>query len=238
MTTLKRRRKRYLDRDVEEKLAALILRGYSAKQIETELSTDEKYAGRLPQLRTLQRIVSEPNGLRDAAATWSINDTPADDLRLVLDVWAAVLVESDGRVHRLTVEEAQSILRVRKAAPWLEGWPVWLVAREYLTRVASNEDTTDLDLFLALVSPPSMNWDQSCRREQLRARIHADKWPTRALFASSTALGGWLVAQGWPEQMVKESPMKFETQEDPAIEMEFYPDQAGAPDGEQGGRGT
>jgi hypothetical protein len=102
-------------------------------------------------LRTVQRIAA--GAARDTTGPWRIQDFSPDGVRLILDVLATVVIETDGRKNQLTQAEAGWVLSVRKGAPSMPPWESWLTARFYMGRQADKDrdakETVDLDCLLA-----------------------------------------------------------------------------------------
>jgi hypothetical protein len=138
---------RRMDREVRDAIEALILEGYSAAQAYRELS--QRWAPpRLPTLRTVQRVAAQLQR-PDRSGTWTLNNVPAEEARVVLDVLRSAIEETEGRVEGLTIAESEQIVRLHHAAPDLEAAMLWRLARLYMAREARGEGTADLDCLLA-----------------------------------------------------------------------------------------
>ena len=147
MTTLRGRR--YIDADVQEAIQELALRDHTPSQILRKLERKKRYKGRLPVLRTIQRIARELT-FDDYSGRWSLKDYDGEGGRLILDVLGKLLSNSRGKEGQFTKAEANWVLKIRQAAPDLDLWKAWLLARLYMLRERNNADTDDLDAFLAL----------------------------------------------------------------------------------------
>src|SRR5262249_23598131 len=107
-----------------------------------------KYADRLPTLRTVQRIVSERTP-RDNSGPWTLGTADTVHARVVLDVLAAVVDETEGHNASFTQEEAKWGVQVSAVAPDLPPYERWRIARLYMGRASRGEPMDDLDGFLA-----------------------------------------------------------------------------------------
>ena len=149
MIAMKRQRHPKVDLDMQAEIERLALKNWGATQIHTHLERQETLADRkLPTVRTVQRIVA---GLspRDSSGPWHIQDADSGEARLILDVLAAVVTETEGRKFQLTRAEADWTIRIRRAATNIPTWETWMAARFYMAREAAGEETADLDCLLA-----------------------------------------------------------------------------------------
>ena len=118
-------------------------------QILGEFEHKKRYKGRLPVLRTVQRIVRERT-VEDRSGPWSRRDTPSEGVRLILDVLRTAIISGGGKVRQFTKAEAEWVLKIRMAAPNWDGMnKVWILTRLYMIREQTQADTDDLDAFLA-----------------------------------------------------------------------------------------
>jgi hypothetical protein len=136
-------------RQAIERIAAS--RDASARAIIEELNGDRRYAGRVPEERTIQQIIRPFRGdRRDPSGQWSLAAVAPRDAgaaSLVLDALQAAYVASDGRVTTVTNAEAEWIERIARARPDLPPEDWYAYARMFLVR---GDDTEDLQLSLAL----------------------------------------------------------------------------------------
>lgn len=146
---MKRQKHPKVDLDMQAEIERLALMNWGATQIHTHLERQEALVDRkLPTVRTVQRIVA---GLapRDSSGPWHIQDADSGEARLILDVLAAVVTETEGRKSQLTRTEADWTVRIRRAATNIPTWETWMTARFYMAREAAGEETVDLDCLLA-----------------------------------------------------------------------------------------
>jgi hypothetical protein len=139
---------RDMDGDVQAEIQNLALAGWGATQIGKHLDAQEQFLGRVPPLRTIQRMVADVQ-TRDSSGAWRVPEADPTEVRLLLDTLAAVIERSQGRITGLTKAEAGLVVRIHQAAPELELINVWLLARVYRGREARDEPTADLDAMLA-----------------------------------------------------------------------------------------
>jgi hypothetical protein len=115
----------------------------------------------LPNIRAVQREVEKVN-VEKSTGTWGVEKDNGEDARLILDVLADVIIQTEGRKTSFTKEEACWVLNLRKVAPDARPYNVWLIAREYM--VLNNKknkkitDTAALDHYLAF--RPWTNWNR------------------------------------------------------------------------------
>ena len=119
----------------------LALRDYGPSQILRELKRKNRYKGRLPVLRTIQRITRELS-VDDHSGQWCLKDYDGGSGRLILDVLGTIIPITGGKVRQFTNADANWVLKIRQAAPGLDLWKVWLLTRLYMLREQHNEDAT------------------------------------------------------------------------------------------------
>jgi hypothetical protein len=136
-------------RQAIERIAAS--RDVSARAIIEELNGDRRYAGRVPEERTVQQISRPFRGdRRDASGQWSLAAVAPRDAGaagFVLDAIKAAYAASDGRVTMVTNAEAEWIERIARARPDLPPEEWYAYARMFLVR---GDEIDDLQLSLAL----------------------------------------------------------------------------------------
>jgi hypothetical protein len=143
-----RRRQRYVDGELRWVVEERHNLDWSPKQIHDLLSADPRFRGRVPTLRTIQRLVADLPRKRDAP--WRLEPPPEIDDGVVLNVLAYVTAESGGRKLTLSNEEASWLTAIHRARPSLGGPDVlFRLARHYISRRAQSADSHDLDAFLA-----------------------------------------------------------------------------------------
>src|SRR6266571_2388636 len=141
------RARRNIDLDVQANIELLTAEGWSATQIHRKLEQAGTYGGRLPTLRTVQRIVSERTP-RDKSGPWTMQDA-GPDARTVLDVLAAAIEQTEGRVTTVSRDEAAWVVRLSQVTSGLWPYELWQLARLYVGRVSRGESASDLEAFLA-----------------------------------------------------------------------------------------
>jgi hypothetical protein len=142
---------------------------WTAAQIHRHLKREQKYQGRVPSEKSVQRAVRRWRK-RDESGRWQLDDYEDGTARLVMPVVAALARHSGGKVTSVSRDEARWIARVREAAPDMPLWPAFLVAWAYQRRTAEGADTEDLDLLLGFAPWESLeamhtfwNWVQAYR---------------------------------------------------------------------------
>lgn len=139
--------KRRVDPDVKEAILDLADQGWSPTSIEERLSGDERYADRLPHKRTIQRIIADEEP-RDTSAPWKLTPTSSASAAFLLSVQADMRMQTRGRVLGFSIETAHWIEAVHRAAPDLDPWRTYRVARAYQARTDQGAATDDLDMWL------------------------------------------------------------------------------------------
>jgi hypothetical protein len=135
--------------NIEARIRERAVMGWSAPAIWRELE-DAHVVGR-PALRTVQRVVRELQ-LDTDSAPWSLLDADFDEAELVPPVLAAIILVTSADVSTITRAEAAAVARVRRAAPTLDLYASFLVARLYLVAQEHANDRLklELDLYLGL----------------------------------------------------------------------------------------
>jgi hypothetical protein len=195
---------RSLSIDATLLLERLAREGWSPAKIYRELR--DKFGGDIPTPRTIQRAVHAIQPA-DKSAPWSLTAANGEEAALVLPVLGAVLRHTDGRIRSISQGQAAWIVSVRRAAPRLDPWQVWLLCRQYMLLEGLNEqtasgaplnkrreaqpgpqperpDTSHLDAWLALTEDGLLEDDDSKVAEHLRAtndfnigRLFGKTWP-------------------------------------------------------------
>ena len=139
---------------VMEAIAELLQDGFGPSQIVEELGRQGFPESNIPAERTMRDIVSILSP--DKSQPWRLADSEGSDGRLVLEVLDAVIRRTEGRRCRVTVAEAEWIVRLRRAvvdppeppgSSWL--WTAFLLARTYAALEATKEPTDALDAWIA-----------------------------------------------------------------------------------------
>lgn len=143
MTTQRR-----IDLDVQQQIEELALQGRFAAQIHRELDRHEEYRGRVPTLRTVQRVVKEITP-RDPSGVWSLSGSPDIDATLVMPVLAEVIERTEGERKHLTRSEAGWIAKIREVAPALDLWHCYMLAVAYVRATEMKASAEGLDAFVA-----------------------------------------------------------------------------------------
>lgn len=149
MATTRRKRASRIAGEVREAIEEKAARRWTPAEIHRHL--EEKFpTAKVPDLRTVQRIVADFQPT-DKSGPWRLAyaDAPAGAARDILDVLAAAMYGSGGRVTQLTQRQAEWISRLRAVAPDLPPWATYRLTNMYMVREDQGQGTDDLDVFLA-----------------------------------------------------------------------------------------
>jgi hypothetical protein len=143
----------------------------------------------LPDLRTVQRYVRQFR-YGDAGDPWTLPSTECDGSAVVLAVLGEVIRRTEGRVTQITKGLASWIRSVQGAAPDLDLWSTYLMARLYLNRAEQGVPATDLDHYLALSPWRSQNdlsaYERAVAGEQVVRAPLAMNFASRVVIAAGT----------------------------------------------------
>lgn len=170
-----------LDADVKVKMAELIAKGWSPYTIHQQLKKDFPDQ-RLPTERTIYRWAKARRPAQ-AAPGWDWKKEASKDAALILEALGAAIAGSEGRISTFSQEQADLILKIRRAAPNLPAATICLFAQEY----AAAKDTAHLDAALAVGQAIERDAGLTDAAVAAHVALHAGKWIDRPLvaFASS-----------------------------------------------------
>lgn len=145
----KRKRRRAsqfgLMRDVARQL--FVAQGLTPAAIEGALFHRFPEASDFPSRRAIESWVAAFR--TEGGEPWTLAPGTEETAEYVLPVLQAVVARSEGRVQTIGVETARWVVVVRRAAPDLDPWRAYLVARWYLAAIAGGVSTVGLDLLLS-----------------------------------------------------------------------------------------
>jgi hypothetical protein len=124
----------------------------SAKAIERAIDA-EFGAGVGPRERTVGDILATVRP--DSSEPWAMDSVSPDEAGLVMPVWQAVIVHTDGRANVLSAAEAKWLIYIRRACPdqprraEFSFWQMYLVAREFVLSEARQEHPAAAMAYLA-----------------------------------------------------------------------------------------
>ena len=158
-----KRRNRW-SQEVRDRVTILAAQAMTPADIERDLRLDPHFATMLtPTARTIQRMLADADTA--ASGTWSFGsgkvERGPDYDRLVLETLAAVVKATKGRVQSLTTDEAEWIVRVRRARPDFSPVLAFRFARRYIAWQAAHTPTPGLDLQLARANPVAEGLDDA-----------------------------------------------------------------------------
>jgi len=137
---------RRIDADILATINYDAVRGMTPSQIQRELARDMALRGRMPTLRTIQRIVADTIG-RDDSGEWHLAPEGPDPAAVL---WVLAASLRDGWKVPISEAEAGWLRTIHRAAPELGPLTVRYLARLYLAAAARGEPTTLLDAALAI----------------------------------------------------------------------------------------
>lgn len=133
--------------DVQAVIEGKALERWTPTQIEKWLNDDDRFKGRVPTLRTIQRIVKDLSTL-DMSGEWRLLDSEPADVKCVIDTLGAAILATDGRVTSFTRHLADLVIRISRAAPDLGLPAVYLLASRYALSLQRGEPTSGIDALL------------------------------------------------------------------------------------------
>lgn len=162
MTQRKRRR----DPEVVSRIKELTVDGLGPAAIAERLA-NEYPLDRQPSLRKINDVRTELDA--DPGEPWTLFEATAAEAELVPLVLATVIEATLGETRRLTKAEAAAIVRIRLAAPRMDPWVVYNVARYYVAGV----DEADLDAYVAFdPTDPENDYAAAARYAEARPGRH------------------------------------------------------------------
>ncbi len=149
-------------------------RGRGPAEIERRLKADKQFRGRVPTLRTIKKYVARAKRREsEAPDPWTLADANPDDVGLVVPVVAAVIEGTGGHVSAVSKTEAALIVRIVRAAPDIEPWDAFRLAR----RLRSEPDAEpDVQAYLSFAP-----W-RGERESERYARAYADGLIREAIY--------------------------------------------------------
>lgn len=138
------------DGDVLDAIDDGLGRGRSARQVHGELNANQRFAGRVPSLKTISRRAKEfrPPSPEER---WSLAEADPEEVAVVLPVFAAMAkMDKVWKCRFVTKEQAQMLLRIKAAAPDLDPWVSYEVVEWLALRRGRGLETLGLELGLAL----------------------------------------------------------------------------------------
>ncbi len=135
---------------IKEMAASELSAGAIHRRLELEARSGEAGFGLddVPSRRTIHNIVAEHTP-SDDTDPWELADAKADEAALVLPVLAAIIEKTEERRSYVTQAQAQWIVRIRRAAPDLNAWIVYLIALNYMACAEHGVPHNHLDAYLA-----------------------------------------------------------------------------------------
>jgi hypothetical protein len=141
-----------------------------------------------PEARGERTVQNHIRAVDQNRIPWDRFATDGDDVKLIFEVLAEVIKQSDGIKDVFTQEEADTVLWVRKSAPDLPAYFVWVTSCFYMTELRVKpldaQDFSPMDMFLALKP-----W------QSLDAMIDFDDRYQAGKIGGSRTTGTWEVGQ-------------------------------------------
>src|SRR5688572_30683712 len=136
----RKRRAPVTPKDVIEAITTMTLAKVGPTEIGRRLKADPKFAGRVPQPRTIKRYVALAKGSSDVSEPWRLADADPDEAALVVPVIAAVVEHTAGRVQSVSKAEAAWIVKIVGAAGDIDPWDAYRLARLLLSDPDAERD--------------------------------------------------------------------------------------------------
>jgi hypothetical protein len=150
-----------LDEDVRVQIETLARDGYLPSEIRRRLEADERFSGREPSDKTIQKYRTATLRRLAAASTapWRPTDSPPEEVRFILEVLAHVIERTKRR--EITVDEAEWISRLHAVEPDMPPGYVY----ELVSAARDERGTARVTQFVAF-----RPWDDNGRRLRSAAR--------------------------------------------------------------------
>lgn len=155
-----------VDIDVQTTIVKGVGLGFTPSQIHKALEQMEQYHGRVPNLRTVQRIV---RAYRTEPQLWHWSDYKSSDAHAILSVINAMadqrtgilgatyfrhpyylLHGEDAEAPLFGKEEADWIVNISRASPGMDPLLLYWLAQSYALHDKMSTDKAGLDMFLAM----------------------------------------------------------------------------------------
>jgi hypothetical protein len=156
------------DADVLEAIDDGLGRGGNPRQVYGALMHMERFAGRVPSLKTITRRAKQRRPPA-VAERWSLSEADPEEVPVVLSVFAAMAKRD--RVWQcqfVTREQAQVLVRIQAVVPDLDPWVAYQVADGYVSRRRRGLQTLGLELGLAFAP-----WRSEASATELRRVLDA-----------------------------------------------------------------
>jgi hypothetical protein len=170
----------------------LALDGWTAAEIDRELQRLVD-AGTLPRdsvrgLRSIERLVGEVRP-KDPSGRWRLSVAEGEDAPFLLATRVAVMEETGGRTRDISIGAVAWLRVIHVVAPDLEPPTAYRLARLYLSRMEREQDTGDLDAWLAFGpwrSPAAAAaYERAVDAEWISASPAALNWASRVVLAAN-----------------------------------------------------
>jgi hypothetical protein len=169
MTTNRRR----IDGSVQAAIEEKAVDRWTPAQIRRWLAKEPMYEGRLPTLRTVERIVRDVTP-RDDSEDWSLGDTDIDNDGQVLYLIRETILRTSGTVSWFSKALADWVFRVERVAPGLRSHAIYYLATSYLRAKQTDSPAREYDAFLAF-----RPWETSSALQRYEKAI-LDGWIPKA----------------------------------------------------------
>ena len=118
-----------------------LMEAWAPAAVHRLLSDEPKYKGRVPSLRSVQRIFRDALP-KSGPEPWRLQDSEGQEAALILPVIGALMASTKGRFLYITQDLAKWIVRVRQVAADLHPLNSAYVAVEYLRLAEEEEEST------------------------------------------------------------------------------------------------
>jgi len=149
---------------------------WSASRILLELGSKETFGDRLPDVRTVQRLIRPRRRRQVRGEEWRLVDASSEEARVVMEALATVIEESDGSISGISRTEAAWIMKIKAIVSEMPTRVVLRFAREYMY----SEATAHLDAALAVAKRvarrPSGELDLDQPHIARHVALHVQRW--------------------------------------------------------------
>lgn len=179
MTKIKRSR---LKPEIVKAIEEYARQGMTQSQVVAAMKADQRFTNEeLPGDRTIQRRVADMQ-FTDPSGEWSVDSDATGDPSSVLDVLAALVGFTEGRVMSISNALAQVIVDTRQGRPDMPGQLLYIFSSMYLVCRRNKQSTKTLEIYLACApwrgKEDQARYDEALIAGWIRSPSQGSPWTT------------------------------------------------------------